>query len=388
MGRWFTLLFSIFSGLVLIGILGYSFYRLDDARSAARDEAEETFSVLIGRIESRLLEAEPELLSERVREAASPFVNQPQESPVIRALAVFSERAGVEYIWAAEERYLSEARRVDGRIQLPKLSVNPVTDVSVRRPLRGPGTRVVVEGVYDILPRRALLVVLRDAAIGTGALGLFVVLVAALGALLPFSTSRATTPPKPKRKQVSKPENRTGGKEQEPSGRPDDPHISMRSGVTLQSHLQKRLTLELERAAFNDQDLTLIIVRLPGFAPGSSRYRWFARLMLEAFKFEDLVFEYGQDAFAAVLTNTGLDQAIRATEEFQRKNAAALARERVEPLYGMSSRNGRLIEGPLLLTEANAAVERARKTPGRVVGFRPDPQRYRQHIASRPPQRA
>ena len=159
----------------------------------------------------------------------------------------------------------------------------------------------------------------------------------------------------------------------------------MRSGVTLETHLPKRVSLELERAAFNDQDLTLAILKLPGLAPGSSRYRWMARLLLENFKFEDLVFEYGQDSFAVVLTNTDLDQAIRATEEFQRKNAAGLAKEHVEPVFGLSSRNGRLIEGPLLLKEANAAVDRAKKTPGRIVGFRPDPQRYRQHIASRPP---
>jgi GGDEF domain-containing protein len=374
MGRRFTLIFSIFSGLLLVAILWYSLHRLDTERRETIIEAESGFSDLVRVVESTLSQTEAPLLPSAIDQALSPFVG---EDDMLRAVAVYTEENGVEYIWAAEGRYLSRVRRVDGEILLPGLEINSLLETTFRRSIRQPGRLVYVEAAYDVVPQAAVLLVMRDALIGVGGLVVLIMLVIAIGGLI---SHRGTEAPK-QREAKSAP--RAPAADTARSA--EDPHISMRSGVTLEVHLIKRLSLELERAAFNDQDLTLIVAKLPGLAPGSSRYRWVARLLLETFKFEDLIFEYGQDSFAVVLTNTDLDQSIRATEEFQRKNAAGLAKERIEPLFGMSSRNGRLIEGPLLLKEANAAIARARRTPGRIVGFRPDPQRYRQHIASRPP---
>ncbi|MFP4432729.1 MAG: hypothetical protein ACLFPV_15875 [Spirochaetaceae bacterium] len=372
MGRRFTLVFSIISGLLLVAILWYSLHRLDVERREAVIETEASFADLLRVIAASLDDAEEGTLSEEIRQAVNPVLRSDAR---LRAVAVYSRENGVEYIWAAEGRYLSQVRRLDGQVQLPELSINNLVETTFRRSIRTSGLQIYVEAAYHVMPRGSVRLVLRDALIGVGGLVVLILLVMAFGALVSSTgrrPARESRPPKPQRQSS-------------PQQSPEDPHISMRSGVTLETHLTKRLSLELERAAFNDQDLTLVITKLPGSAPGSSRYRWMARLLLENFKFEDLIFEYGHDSFAVVLTNTDLDQAIRATEEFQRKNAAGLAKEHVEPVFGLSSRNGRLIEGPLLLKEANAAVDRAKKTPGRIVGFRPDPQRYRQHIASRPP---
>ncbi len=368
MGRRFSLIFSVFSGLLLVAILWYSLYRLDVERREAVVQAEISFSEIIRSIDAVVDRAGEARLSERVRQAVNPYIGT--DAP-LRAVAVYSGEHGVEYVWAAEGRYVSQVRRAEGQVQLPELSVNNLVETTFRRALRRPGLELYVEAAYYVMPQGALAVVVRDALFGVGGLVVVIVLVMVLGTVVSSRPQRQSAPAKPSAADSQ--------------GSPADPHISLRSGVTLETHLPKRVSLELERAAFNDQDLTLAILKLPGLAPGSSRYRWMARLLLENFKFEDLVFEYGQDSFAVVLTNTDLDQAIRATEEFQRKNAAGLAKEHVEPVFGLSSRNGRLIEGPLLLKEANAAVDRAKKTPGRIVGFRPDPQRYRQHIASRPP---
>jgi hypothetical protein len=373
MGRRFTLVFSILSGMLLVAILWYSLHRLDVERREAVIQAEASFSDLVRVIDASLDAAEEGSLSEELRQGVNPFLRTDAQ---LRAVAVYSREHGVEYIWAAEGRYLSQVRRMDGQVQLPELSINSLVETTFRRSIRRSGLQLYLEAAYHVMPQGSVRLVLRDALIGVGALVVLIFLVMAFGALV------SSTPRRPKPEQQSAPAKRTPAESPASS---EDPHISMRSGVTLETHLAKRLSLELERAAFNDQDLTLVITRLPGLAPGSSRYRWMARLLLENFKFEDLIFEYGQDSFAVVLTNTDLDQGIRATEEFQRKNAAGLAKERIEPVYGLSSRNGRLIEGPRLLKEANAAVDRAKETQGRIVGFRPDPQRYRQHIAARPP---
>ncbi|GAB6090496.1 hypothetical protein [Spirochaeta dissipatitropha] len=49
---------------------------------------------------------------------------------------------------------------------------------------------------------------------------------------------------------------------------------------------------------------------------------------------------------------------------------------------GISARNGRLLDGKTLLKEARAALDRARQNDETVVGFEPDPQKYRNYIAS------
>ena len=47
---------------------------------------------------------------------------------------------------------------------------------------------------------------------------------------------------------------------------------------------------------------------------------------------------------------------------------------------GLSSRNGRLVDGKRIMGECIAALGRARKTGSRIVGFEPDPDRYRNYL--------
>ena len=147
------------------------------------------------------------------------------------------------------------------------------------------------------------------------------------------------------------------------------------TGLSFEDHLERKLGLELDRAAYNDQDLSCMIVAFEGDATPESRSRW-ARHILDAFQFEDLCFAQGSNRFCVVLPNTELPQAIRQAIEFQaRYNSEAI---------GLSARNGRLVEAARVLKEAQRSLEHARTQPSRVVGFRPDPKKYRQFLSDNP----
>jgi GGDEF domain-containing protein len=161
--------------------------------------------------------------------------------------------------------------------------------------------------------------------------------------------------------------------------------------LSPESHLEKRLSLELERAASNDQDLSICFVEYPGLLRGSETYRSVAAGLLQFFGFEDLIFEYGKSSFCVLFPNVELNEAIHLVEDFQKRGLEAGSAEEPQgsrgpsqPLFGLSSRNGRLVEGWRLMREARQALAKARETRGRIMAFKPDPQRYRQFISEKP----
>jgi GGDEF domain-containing protein len=165
-----------------------------------------------------------------------------------------------------------------------------------------------------------------------------------------------------------------------PEDAPREGLFSSETGLSFREHLKPRLALELERSAYNDQDLAVILLRFPDIPRADDSYARAARALIRSFGFEDLSFEYGQDGFCVILPNTDLNQAIRSAEEFRGKIRRNLS-DLPPPLFGITARSGRLVEANRVLTEAQNALERASTDSGRIVGFRPDPQKYRQFLA-------
>jgi GGDEF domain-containing protein len=145
------------------------------------------------------------------------------------------------------------------------------------------------------------------------------------------------------------------------------------TNLSFRDHLERRLGLELERAAYNDQDLTCMLVSFTDAADGGEAYSRRSGQILSAFKFEDLCFEYGKDAFCVILPNTELSRGIREAESFKGDHAGTM-------YFGLSARNGRLVESSRVLGEAERSLEHAQREPGGIVGFRPDPRKYRQFV--------
>ncbi|MFW5785719.1 MAG: hypothetical protein ACOCYC_00625 [bacterium] len=163
--------------------------------------------------------------------------------------------------------------------------------------------------------------------------------------------------------------------------KPSSSLFSQVSGVGHREHLEHRLTLELERAAYNEQDLAAALAAFPGLSPDSSSYKQVAELLVERFGFRDLIFEFDSETFCLILPNADLDESIHLVEDFQRTAAGRLPQTVSEPIFGLSARTGRLVDGTRLIREARSALQRAAGASGRIIGFRPDPQKYRRHVA-------
>jgi GGDEF domain-containing protein len=165
----------------------------------------------------------------------------------------------------------------------------------------------------------------------------------------------------------------TGG----PRGaREADGLFSARTGLSYRSHLDHRLQQEVERAAYNEEDVCVALLSFPGLMATDEDYRKIAQGMLDTFRFPELLFEFTDDTFCVILPNTDLDHGIRRVGDFA-KDYPQLASH-----TGLSSRNGRLVEGKRLLMEAERARQKAEAEGELIIGFRPDPDRYRSYLTS------
>lgn len=157
------------------------------------------------------------------------------------------------------------------------------------------------------------------------------------------------------------------------------------SGLCFEQYIEERLSNELRRAASFDQDLVTALIKCRGAVDDRSIYIQLAKTLKEHFTFHDLLFEVQQDTMAVILPNTDLEQGIDELSDFQ-KELFKTTREMFcasDISIGLSSRNGRLINSDRILKEAHAALKRAENdSETNLVGFRPDPGKFRTFLAS------
>ncbi len=150
------------------------------------------------------------------------------------------------------------------------------------------------------------------------------------------------------------------------------------TGLGWSEYFEKRLSFEIDRCASFDQDLSIALMRCN--APiGAEARKELAREILLNFTFQDLCFEYGDDGFAVILPNVDIDGALRKLETFQGRIAEE--EERLPGLcIGLAARNGRLLPGARLRSEAESALAKAlASTTETIVAVLIDPGLYRRH---------
>jgi hypothetical protein len=154
--------------------------------------------------------------------------------------------------------------------------------------------------------------------------------------------------------------------------------------------MEKRISLELDRAAYNEQDITLIILKFSGLVQGSEHYQRIAQEIKKKLSFEDLTFEYPPDGYAVVLPNANLDQTFGTLKNFLKTLDEELLARYGYPVCGLSSRAGRLIDGSRLLLESEEALKRTNeeKSPESIIGFKSDPGKYRAYLAEKENEKA
>ncbi len=152
------------------------------------------------------------------------------------------------------------------------------------------------------------------------------------------------------------------------------------TGIGWESYLEVRLDSELERAAASEQDLALFLIRLPGVVRTDLVSRKVIKLLLDLFKFRDLLFEYGTDGFAVFMQNVNLDQAMNQAEQLH-DGITALYREldfSASVYIGVTTRTSRLLPAARMIEEAAGAVQKAEsETDLPIVAYRANPEKYR-----------
>jgi GGDEF domain-containing protein len=394
--RRFGLIYTSFSLVVLVVLTVLVLARVNTARTQNIQEAQASYRRIQN--ELRTAAANEEALPDVLREYASLV-------PTTRALVLYNPDRGLRYVWTSRSELLGMPRdELSDFRGFPDYRLDEVGEILIRERVQTDSARATyLDGIYRVLTFADAYPALRDSLIALLAFALLTVLVLlALGRHArsaetqssPQAPGAAVEPDREHVAPESAPSEAPANVDSEAAEEivhpnesvtyeeialeelasdPGDPGTLFNpvTGLSHREHLEKRLGLELERAAYNDQDLTCLLIRFVRL-DGADAYVDASQHVLATFQFEDLCFEYDQDSFCVILPNTELPQGLRQAEAFRKKHPYCV--------IGASARNGRLVEAGRVLTEADRSLTHAANETGGVVGFRPDPRKYRQFV--------
>ena len=188
--------------------------------------------------------------------------------------------------------------------------------------------------------------------------------------------AEGTLPAEPVTEATEESVNTAGG---EPAGL-----FSPVSGFGWEAYLEERLDSELIRSASFEEDIGLMIIRIQGLDRADERNKAIYDILMEFYKFRDLIFEYGTDGFSCIVHSINVDGALDMAEQVYVALSKVLKELGMdnEIGIGISTRSFRLIPGKRIFEEAEQALIRAFNDPETaIVAFRVDPEKYRQYIS-------
>lgn len=377
MSRLLARAYLLSSVLALVLIAGFFFWRLGSVISTEEERAAQRFATLSEEI-TQSWRQDP--VEEASRKTSRRLVGRNRSgNPLV--VSVYSFDEGIDYLWAQNGQLLEYMPSAQS--SSPQIRTNDYVHRRFTRSFELPDAgRRIVTAVYPVLDRRNAYLVLRDtlvALLGFIAAVLLTALLHTAGQAARVRRVRhaGRTPHNPVVTPTAAPTAEDG-----PS--PDDaPDL----GLVPRIGLEHRMSLELERAGFHEQDLSVAWFEFQNVTDDSLAYRN-AQAILAFFRFADLCFDGGQDrdtqSAVVLLPNASLPEALAHVERFQVfywDERHSWARRDADFVCGLSARNGRLVDAERIVQECRAAVRRAHTLPGRILGFQPDPQRYREYIS-------
>lgn len=151
------------------------------------------------------------------------------------------------------------------------------------------------------------------------------------------------------------------------------------SGLSHTWFMIPRMDNELSRAGSFSLDLSVVVFDSIELRDMDMRLR-VAQEVIDFFTYKDMCFEGMGNRIWVMIPSQRLEIALRTVEEF----LAQLSSASLPSLYaGVASRSGRLMSGERLAEEAEKALEKASGSMDRVVGFKADPDRYRNFLAGK-----
>lgn len=153
------------------------------------------------------------------------------------------------------------------------------------------------------------------------------------------------------------------------------------TGFCREQDLQIRLDSEIARAAASEQDLSLIIIRIPGLSYTDAIVPQLCECLLREFQFRDMIFEYKGDGFAVIRIDTSIESAETQADSVQAGITRLTADSGKKCFIGISSRSIRMLSAERLIAEASEAMRHASEDGNsQTISFHVDIEKYREFI--------
>ncbi len=350
-------LYAIGSIVFFLAITAVLFVELVQVRRANEIRTQQSFSALASVIEKRWGELD-------LPEAGQGIIDLFPWEPAPLVVSVYSFDMGLDYLWARNDSFVADMTEPE-LPSAPTITMNSIVHQRYSRTFTLPdGSRRIITAVFPVLDRTSVYPLFRNFLIAILAFLIILLAISIFGLIRKSPTDiQGETAPT------------IGATKMQETG-------SDTGGLVSEDSLLRRLTLELERSAFQEQDLSVALFRFHG--PNKEVDREMnAKAVLSFFNFEDLCFRHGENEIVVLFPATTLSDSLGQLERFQRyywEERLNWDAPDADFCCGVSARNGRLVPGDRVLTECRAAVKRAEKTAGRIVGFYPDPQQYRAYL--------
>ena len=156
------------------------------------------------------------------------------------------------------------------------------------------------------------------------------------------------------------------------------------SGFGWESYFEPRLDSELVRATSSEQDVSLFMITLPGLNKRSQAAEEIYQVILDFFKYRDMIFEYKNDSFAGIHINMNLESAINYAEQLFINLYAIYEEHNLTSKIGIgiSTRSMRLVPGNRLISEAEQAAEKAMEEETMpIVAFKVNHEKYTEYVS-------
>ena len=166
----------------------------------------------------------------------------------------------------------------------------------------------------------------------------------------------------------------------------NDP-MGLFSGITgfgWESYFEPRLDSELVRATSSEQDVSLFIITLPEMNKRSKAAEEVYQVILDFFKYRDMIFEYKDDSFAGIHINMNLENAITYAEQLFINLYSIFEAQNISSKLGIgiSTRSMRLVPGNRLISEAEQAAQKALDEETMpIVAFKVNHEKYREYVS-------
>ncbi len=159
--------------------------------------------------------------------------------------------------------------------------------------------------------------------------------------------------------------------------------FSKTTGLGWQQYLEERLEAELVRAASFEQDVGLLIIRIFNLDRTDVVFRRIADILVETFKYRDMIFEYGNNACACIVPNSNLDETMQTADKLYSEVTDLIAQmqRKNKVCIGITTRTSRLLPASRMIEEADTATKKAEEEESLpIVAFRANPDKYRDYV--------